>query len=105
MLLFGLQAGSSSAERSAVCSKRAVKELGSARLVYGAGSVEIYDNTHGVLSLQKCALVLQCVENVRDAALVRVRPAGWVVCMGARVRGALVLSFAAAQGGPAWCGR
>ena len=63
------------------------------------GCAEKSGDTLCVPSWQKCAHVLQCARNVRNAARVRMRPAEWVVCMGARVRGALVLLFASAQGG------
>ena len=99
MLPNGPPVDSSSAEKGVACARRVISAVGSAQRMHGAGSVEKSDGTLCVPSLQKCAHVLQCARNVRNAARVRMRPAEWVVCMGTRVRGALVLLFASAQGG------
>ena len=81
------------------CAGRVICAAGGARLVHGAGCAEKSGDTLCVPSWQKCAHVLQYAGKVRNAARVRIRPAEWLVCMHALVRGALILSFASARGG------
>ena len=59
--------------------------VGGARLVHGISSVEENDDTHCGPRQQKCAHVLQCAGNVRNATRVRMRLADWVVCAAMRV--------------------
>ena len=103
MLPNGLPVGNSSAEKGVACARCAVSAVGGVRLVHGVNSVEENEDTPCGPNLQKYAHVLLCAGNVRNVARVRKRPTEWVVCTVTRVRGALVLSFASAQSGSAWC--
>ena len=103
MLPYGPLVDSSIAEKVVACARRVMSAASGVQLVRCAGCVGKSGHTLCVPSLQKCAHVLQCVGNVRNAARVRIRQAKWVVCMDTRVRGALILLFASARSGLAWC--
>ena len=103
MLLYGPSVVSSGTEKGVACARCVISAVGGVQLMHSAGCAEKSSDTLCVPGLQKCAHVLQCAGNVRNVARVRKRPTEWVVCTVTRVRGALVLSFASARSGSAWC--